>query len=76
MRQPSFDNETKAEKWRGPYVQLKELQDAWGNKLQYEMLESGSRTSSGVPFKLWSNGSDQQSNTNDDIRNWEEQTAG
>ena len=67
---PNFDDEKTAEKWRGPYVQTRELNDAWGNPLNYEAGEPGA---DGPKFKLWSNGPDRQSNSDDDIRNWTEE---
>lgn len=65
-------DEKLAEKWRGPYAQAAELNDAWGNKFNYEPLEAGTTAGGGVKFKIWSNGPDGQSNTEDDIKNWSE----
>jgi general secretion pathway protein G len=70
MTKPS--DEKLAEKWRGPYAQETELQDAWGNKFNYEPLEAGTAVGGGKKFKIWSNGPDLQSNTADDIKNWTE----
>lgn len=70
---PSFQDEAAGEKWRGPYAQERELKDAWQNDFNYEPSEPGSEVAPGVRFKLWSNGPDRQSNTADDIRNWNEQ---
>lgn len=63
-----------AEKWRGPYVTSSDLKDAWGNDLNYEPMEAG-ETIGGVKFKVWSNGIDQQSSTEDDIGNWDKDAA-
>lgn len=71
--QPSFQDEKAGEKWRGPYAQERELVDAWQNPFNYEASDAGSEVAPGIRFKLWSNGPDRQSNTADDIRNWEEQ---
>ncbi len=67
---PNYPDEKLAEKWRKPFVKSMELDDAWGNVLNYEAIEAGNQGPSGVSFKLWSNGPDQQSNTEDDIQNW------
>ena len=66
---PNFSDEKAAERWRGPYVQSRELVDAWGKPLNYEPGEPGATTATGARFKLWSNGPDGQSNTADDISN-------
>lgn len=65
-------DEKVAEKWRGPYAQSAELLDAWGNKFNYEPMDAGTAAAGGKKFKLWSNGPDNQSNTEDDIKNWTE----
>lgn len=70
---PTFEDEKMAEKWSGPYVVDKELLDAWGQTLNYEAVEPGTEAPEGVKFKLWSNGPDRQSNTEDDIRNWNDE---
>lgn len=59
-----------AEKWRGPYATASDLKDAWGMDLNYELLEPG-KAIEGFRFKLWSNGPDRQSNTADDLGNWD-----
>lgn len=56
--------------WRGPYAQSKDLIDAWGNPLSYALL-SKDNAAGGVQFKIWSNGPDEQSNTEDDILNFD-----
>ena len=73
--QPQFEDEDQAKKWREPFVKQKELNDAWSNVLNYEVVEVGVQGPSGVKFKLWSNGPDLQSNTEDDIRNWSNETG-
>jgi general secretion pathway protein G len=62
QNKPNFEDSKAGEKWRGPYVKAQELNDAWGNKVNYEPGEGGK-------FKIWSNGPDQQSSTEDDISN-------
>jgi general secretion pathway protein G len=70
---PNFDDEKTAERWRGPYVKSQELLDAWNNKINYEPAAAGAEVAPGVKFKLWSNGPDGQSNTADDITNFEDE---
>ena len=61
--------------WRGPYLK-REPKDAWGNPINYRPVEPGSEEANqGLRFKLWSNGPDKQSETEDDIRNWSEEKA-
>ena len=67
VNKPSFDDETSGEKWAGPYAKPAELNDAWGKKLNYEPPSEGA-----LEPKVWSNGPDGQSNTADDIKNFEE----
>lgn len=64
-------DEEAGDKWRGPYATSSDLKDAWGADLNYEPLDAGAAVG-GVKFKLWSNGPDQQANTEDDIKNWED----
>ncbi len=68
---PTFENEKLADKWSGPYIKPgMTLEDAWGNGLQYEpvdtSLEDDSAPSS-LPYKLYSLGPDGQPETEDDI---------
>jgi hypothetical protein len=46
--------------WRGPYIEVKQLTDPWGNTLQYRV--------NGERVEVWSNGPDGKSGTEDDIR--------
>lgn len=62
-------DEEQAEKWAGPYVQSSQLKDQWGAEYQYEVSQQGDTLPGGAKFKLWSNGPDGQSNTEDDITN-------
>ena len=70
---PAFSEETLAEKWRGPYL-TEDAVDPWGNALNYEVVESGSAETVSVPVKVWSNGPDGTSGTDDDIKNWKEES--
>lgn len=74
IKKPTFENDQKGEKWRGPYAADEDLNDAWGNKINYEAVQAGAEVSGGKKFKIWSNGPDQQSNTDDDIKNWSDES--
>lgn len=52
-------------KWNGPYVKG-DLKDAWGNDIQYELVESSGEENA-TPYKLFSMGKDGQAETEDDI---------
>lgn len=72
MTRPTFENERLSEKWSGPYLKPgTTLEDAWGNKLRYEVadtsLEEGTETT-GPRYKLYSVGPDGQPDTADDIQ--------
>lgn len=70
LNKPTFEEEEKGDDWAGPYLK-KEPVDAWGNELNYELNTEGEE---GQPaYKLWSNGPDGESGTEDDIRNWSEE---
>lgn len=66
---PSFENDKLKDKWAGPYIDSLQINDAWDNAFNYEPAEAGG---SGKKYKLWSNGPDGQSSTDDDIKNWDE----
>lgn len=70
-KKPNFgDDETLAEKWAGPYLK-KEPKDVWGNALNYEIVEDAE--AGGQTYKLWSNGPNQQSGDDDDIKSVEDE---
>jgi general secretion pathway protein G len=73
MTQPTFEDEDQASKWRGPYVQPEDLQDAWNNDLKYELVEQevGGRTRTVVHIS--SMGPDGLEGTDDDIKGWDEE---
>ena len=48
-----------AKKWRGPYEEAEKLNDPWGMPFRYE--------SDGRKFRIFSDGSDQISGTEDDV---------
>lgn len=70
MTKPTFENERLGEKWRGPYLKPgTQLDDPWGNKLRYEIVERmADEKKTGPPFKLFSLGPDGQPETEDDIK--------
>jgi general secretion pathway protein G len=65
------DDGDAADRWRGAYVKEDQLVDAWGNQFTYEPAEPG-LDDTGPEYRLWSNGPDGESGTDDDIRNWSE----
>ncbi|MCK4624936.1 MAG: type II secretion system major pseudopilin GspG, partial [Phycisphaerae bacterium] len=65
-------DEDAAKKWRGPYLTEKP-KDAWDKPFHYEPVDSESTENIGKPYKLWSEGPDKQSETDDDIRSWSEE---
>lgn len=78
MTKPTFENERLGEKWAGPYLKPgTTLEDAWGNKLRYEVTDTSldlETTGSSPRFKLYSVGPDGQPDTQDDIKAREETT--
>lgn len=76
LTKPTFTNDTLGEKWHGPYLEKDPL-DAWGNKLNYRLdeVDNGSGGKVQMP-RVWSNGPDGQDGSDDDIRNWKDETTG
>jgi len=72
---PSFDSDQLADKWSGPYLKKAPL-DAWNNALSYEIRVATSDDSTEPPYRLWSNGPDGMSDTEDDINYWTEEESG
>lgn len=74
LEKPTFENEKLGEKWQGPYLKPgTKLEDAWGNKIKYELAEqtedtTTSNTKAALPYKLYSVGPDGQPDTADDIK--------
>ncbi len=73
MKKPTFENERMGEKWSGPYLKPgTKLDDPWGHKLKYELVDRTAETGDGaktiLPYKLSSVGPDGQQDTDDDIR--------
>ena len=67
---PTFENERLGEKWQGPYIKPgTKLEDAWGNKIRYELIDKSLQTEPGTPdYKLYSVGPDGIADTDDDIK--------
>lgn len=72
ITKPAFQEEETGEKWRGPYIKH-EPKDAWGQPLNYEVVDPSAGESIAVGYKVWSNGPDKQSGTEDDIKSWKEE---
>ena len=67
---PTFENEKLGDKWQGPYLKPgTTLEDAWGNKIRYELVDKSLQTDPGSPdYKLYSVGPDGLPETEDDIK--------
>jgi general secretion pathway protein G len=73
LKKPTFENEKLGEKWSGPYLKPgTQLDDPWGNKLKYELVDTAASTEGeqkgALPYKLYSVGPDGQPETDDDIK--------
>lgn len=72
------EDEIEAQKWRdggGPWLENGKIPvDPWGNELKYEPVEDAG-TVTGPPVHVWSLGPDKEDGTDDDIRNWSEDTG-
>ncbi|MHC4093834.1 MAG: type II secretion system major pseudopilin GspG [Planctomycetota bacterium] len=70
------DDEAPNADWRGPYL-TEDPKDAWGQDINFQPVEAGSdEASQGLKYKLWSNGPDKQSETEDDIKNYTDPDSG
>jgi len=56
--------------WNGPYLRKKSFADPWGTEYQYRYPGNY-----GIDYDLYSLGPDGTDGTDDDITNWEEDTA-
>jgi len=74
---PTFENERLGEKWNGPYIKPgTKLEDAWGNKIRYEVVDKTLQTEPGTPdYKLYSVGPDGIPDTDDDIKLFDEKDS-
>ena len=68
-------DEKVAEKWYALVSKRAQLKDQWDNEMQYEAAGEGDALEGGVRFKVWSNGPDQQSGTEDDISSVDDSDA-
>jgi general secretion pathway protein G len=75
---PTFENEKLGEKWQGPYLKPGTvLEDAWGNKIRYELIDKSLQTDPGTPdYKLYSVGPDGLPDTDDDIKLYNDKDTG
>lgn len=73
LRKPGYENEKLGERWAGPYLKRgTALDDAWGNALQYEMVDPTLTDDPTAPdYRLYSVGPDGQPDTDDDIHLFE-----
>jgi general secretion pathway protein G len=62
---PRFADAAAGERWRGPYLKKPPI-DGWGNPVQYERVAIRADQNQ-PPYRLWSNGPDGISGTEDDI---------
>lgn len=75
---PAFDDDSKAGKWAGPYINKKQLKDPWGNELGYEVVEEEQGDTTRQVIHVWSfgpNGED-DSGEGDDIKSWDDEDDG
>ncbi len=63
------EDEQRARKWEGPYMDDDLPVDPWGNDYNYEYPPTNGERD--FP-NIWSNGPDGESGTDDDIKNWTE----
>jgi general secretion pathway protein G len=75
---PTFENEKLGDKWQGPYLKPgTKLEDAWGNKIRYELVDKTVQTDPGAPdYKLYSVGPDGIPDTDDDIKLFDDKDTG
>jgi general secretion pathway protein G len=75
---PTYENERLGEKWQGPYLKPgTKLEDAWGNKIRYELIDKSAATEpSGPDYKLYSVGPDGLPDTDDDIKLMDDKETG
>jgi hypothetical protein len=73
LKKPTFEDQTMAEKWQGPYLKPgTTLMDPWGHKIHYELADTTTggdiEKTGGLPYKLSSYGPDGLPDTDDDIK--------
>ncbi len=74
---PNFENQSQGEKWQGPYLKPgTKLEDAWGNKIRYELVDKTQQTDPSTPdYKLYSVGPDGLPDTDDDIKLYDDKNV-
>ncbi len=75
---PTFDDESLANKWAGPYVKKKQLKDPWGNEFNYELQDQEDGDTTRQVIHIWSNGPNgtDDSGEGDDVKNWDDDEEG
>jgi general secretion pathway protein G len=75
---PTFENEKLGDRWQGPYLKPgTTLEDAWGNKIRYELVDKSLQTDPGTPdYKLYSLGPDGLPDTEDDTKLYNDKDTG
>jgi general secretion pathway protein G len=76
--EPTFDDESLTGKWAGPYIKRKQLKDAWGTELSYEVQDEERGDTTRQVVHVWSFGPNKQddSGEGDDIKSWEDEDDG
>jgi general secretion pathway protein G len=76
--EPTFDDDSLTGKWAGPYIKRKQLKDAWGTELSYELEEEEHGDSTRKVVHVWSHGPNKEddSGEGDDIKSWEDEEEG
>jgi general secretion pathway protein G len=80
LTKPNFETEAMGDNWHGPYVK-KAPTDAWSRPLHYELVQATASGTSGgstttQTVHISSDGADGQTGTQDDIKNWSDDTTG
>jgi general secretion pathway protein G len=76
--EPTFDDESLSGKWAGPYIKRKQLKDAWGTELSYEVQDEERGDTTRQVVHVWSFGPNKEddSGEGDDIKSWEDEDDG
>ena len=75
VEKPQFEDENLAKQWRAPFLMKKQLKDAWGHDLMYEVVDEQTGDITRQVVHVWSvgpNGED-ENGTGDDIKSWEDE---
>jgi general secretion pathway protein G len=71
VEKPQFSNEDDGKNWSGPYLPSVP-KDPWGHEFHYEVVTATGGDTGGRKYKIWSDGPDGQSGTEDDIKNYDD----